>query len=166
MATARKPPTPGRASDEDSSILDLRELVTETQAVLLPSGTYQMRKLGSLSPLERERITEAQRAAERAQTRAEEIGEDSSVDDVVEFMRMESDSEDIILSIALPELERADRDGLSGYERAAVIAAFFGMPAEMAKSAGLQRAHMDAFTTGATPSRASSASTAGRRRSS
>jgi hypothetical protein len=146
----------------DDLILDLRELVDQTEKVMLSSGVYEMRRITSLSPIERAKVTKAQSDAQQL------MDQEFDESEAETFFKAQADIEDVMIGMALPGTSRKQRDAIPGHERAAVLAAFFGASGEMAKATALEVARMQGTPTltGENSSPGSSASTTARRKNS
>lgn len=130
MATSRptrKRATPAPKPKEEPQVLDLRELV-KLQPIITSAGQFNMRKMTSLSPLERVTFMELQR-------RNEALVDEAPEDDEGAFARLEAavEIEDAVLAMALPETDRETRDKIPQAERGYIIAAFSGATDQVAK---------------------------------
>jgi hypothetical protein len=167
MATQHLPDPP------DDDPLDLRDLAASHQVVMTSVGRLHMRKLSSLGPLDRvrvsvlfERVTRRAGQLDESLRRGEPPDGDPSLESLARTMLQD---EDDLLRLVVPDITDDQLEGLPAPERAGLLAVFFGASGERAREA-VAKATATLMPLAETPragakrSRASSGSTAATRR--
>ena len=129
---AEVPQGPDTPPDELGEDLDLRSLASPARPVLTSAGRLQLRRIVSLSPLQRARVAVLQAACRRAQRALDALDFDTATDEQLgEAGAAVIAAENDLFRLLLVDPTDEQLEALGAPERVGLLAAFFGAsPAE------------------------------------
>jgi hypothetical protein len=161
------------APPDTREALDLRRLADASQPILTAAGRLELRRITSLGPLQRTRVTVMRSAALEAERRLGDSPMDAPPARLEALAQAVMDAEDDLLRQVLVDVTDEQLELLPAPERVGILAAFFGASPTEARAAVdlaerlelvMARAQEPPRPRGAKSSRASSGSTAATRR--